>query len=367
MATLQTLIIVMSFVQSVISSKDVKNLTVNQCMFKDNENIYDFERLSNNNVWEYLPDENDTQTKITLHFSVCKPLTETPSFCNGTDIGFCVYRTVNGTVDNGFIAMASMSKMPANETFFNHGLYISYDFINGIKCGVLTDTRITIFFVCQRKLKRRLIKMSLTRSCDPFVIWETEAACPKQIVRKDAHKCIIRFSNSEDDLNLHHLHSSTYYNVSNQYVINICGPIHDYPCGDENTTVCDIRHPEKPVAIATNENTTLTWDDGILSLVYIGNDNFNVYLDIVCLKNLHDPFVIVKAHGFYGLRFRIFTSAVCTPIYPKCVIRDRKGIYYDLRDLRRSSENWRVDTNLRVSISVLDFIILHEFMNDVSC
>ena len=349
MANVYTLFFIVLFFQSVVLSESDEKLSVNQCIFKENDNMYDFSSLSYNNMWEYFPGETDSDIKITVHFSVCKPLTEVPSFCRGPDIGFCLYKTKNGIVDSNLITMGSISHSPINETFHNQGVYISYDFENVIKCGEPTNSQIKVFFVCQRKLKRRVIRMTLNKSCDPLVIWETEAACPKQLRRQDSHKCIIKFSNSDDNLNLHHLYSSTYYNVSGQYILNICGPINGYQCGNENTTVCDIRHPEKPVAIATNENTTLAWEDGVLSLVYIGSDNFNVYLDIFCLKNVHDPFVIVKSHGFFGIRFRIFTSATCTPIYPKCLVRDRKQNYYDLRNLRLATSNWRVDAYYRVS------------------
>lgn len=331
------------------------------CIYKKGEHIYDLSSLAQKNFWFFAEPDADNK-EVIFFLSICHPI-ENISSCQDNS-GICMTKVNSSLIhSNGYklknnveinnISFTSIGKIPKEgpEVFQEGSLKYMYE--NGSICNdgfTNKSYSVALFLQCPRLLDIETPGPQLMSSsgCNYIFVWETKAACPKGI-EPTSDPCVIQFSNSEYQLNLHSLHTDTFYKVfgkNSSFEINICGPIQNGSCPD-NTAICDTSDSQKPKVLATSEQISFNWKEDALIISYIntkhkeGFSSVNIYL--YCNRQAFTPrlhFLPSNTSNFYN--FSISTINVCNPEPSDCVFEDNKLNVYDLRPLHKKEANWEV-------------------------
>ncbi|CAL4060201.1 unnamed protein product [Meganyctiphanes norvegica] len=333
------------------------------CKVVSGEHVYDLSELALRDKWKHVETLHTGSggDKSVTYLSLCHPLRNVPDFC-ANQTGVCQSKIIenegsegNDTREELVVANGGMLSKQGF-TVSNEG-WLEYIYENGETCnhrGKKVSRKTYINFLCPGEGTTETTGpvMMSSPGCEIIFAWMTQAACPKKLEFSNATSCIVKFSNSDHNLNLHTLHSTTYWNASGSegknYHLNFCGAVENNGCDDPSATICEISDSGEQVVLGTAENMKLEWtpssgnDMDVLTLTYNGPKDSKINLQLFCDKSALEPqiYFFNKKDTIYT--FTVKTVAVCNPETPHCVIEDKKGNVYDLRNLHKPEGNWEV-------------------------
>ncbi|XP_068221483.1 cation-independent mannose-6-phosphate receptor isoform X2 [Palaemon carinicauda] len=314
------------------------------CRVVEGDLEYDLSDLSWSDYW------HSTETLHTEHtkeyfISVCHPLRNAPTSCPGGNSAVCAVTIQDG--DNATRVFHDMGKVPTEIKVADTGR-LEYVYKSGQKCDRRgrDETYVTeVHLICSQGTDESMGPVLMSSpGCSLFFAWMTKAACPKKLEMANATTCMVKFSNSDYTLNLHTLHSLSYYNLSTpdeSYEVNICGPVTNGHCGQDDATVCQLDKASTPTVMGTTKEMKLVWSNEHLKLLY-SYDSKVVEFQFFCERTATLPEIYFVGKNSSAVVFTVKTSVVCTPETPDCVINDDKGNIYDLRPLYKPHGNWKV-------------------------
>ena len=337
---LVSLALFLSSVSELIDS--VHSVDSGPCKIVDGEDEYDLSELSYRDYWRYFETFYTARPTKVYYLSVCHALRNVPS-CVGSNSGICSVQASDSS--NTSHVYQNLGEVPSTFKVADAGR-IEYIYDSGEKCtSTGRDANFTteIHMVCPQRSETPATEgpeLLTAAGCNIFFAWLTEAACPKKLEPNNVTACITKFPNSNHTLNLHTLHSSSYYNVTSHdenYEVNICGPVTNGHCGKEDATVCKLNPSTGPVVMGTTENMELMWSNNHFKLTYKYNSKI-FEIQLYCDRKATSPQIYFDSPGV----FMVKTVAVCKPDVPQCVISDRKGNVFDLGPLHKEVGNWKV-------------------------
>nr|XP_045597766.1 LOW QUALITY PROTEIN: cation-independent mannose-6-phosphate receptor-like [Procambarus clarkii] len=319
------------------------------CKIVDGAQEYDLSELAGRDHWLYTEKlHTGDDHRRTFYLSLCHPLRNVPKDCTGNATGVCVIETsIEGNVTHSEVIGNAGQVTNVVDIKVHEEGWINYVFENGENCsyrGTSRPYKTTMNFICDPDGTHDMsgpVLMSAPH-CQFLFAWMTSAACPKKLDAQNSKTCVVQFSNSTHMLNLHMLHSPSYYTVKSadaSYEMNICGPVTNGSCGEENATICSVNNGTKPVILGTTEDMKLTWSDEALVLVY-EHKNATVELRLYCDRTAIKTHIYFVSKNESTTVFSLKTSTVCTPEPLSCVIQDEVGNVFDLRPLYKSRGNW---------------------------
>uniref|UniRef100_A0A2P2ICE8 Autophagy-related protein 27 n=1 Tax=Hirondellea gigas TaxID=1518452 RepID=A0A2P2ICE8_9CRUS len=335
------------------------------CSIVSENHIYDLSSLAERDYWSYEEKVRYNDFYLNFYFAVCHPIRNLPpgrDHCMGSNSGVCVEQlSKNETLDmeqrfmKVVIPNAGMIT-PDSLIVTNEG-WLEYVYSNGTSCefhGKKSNYKTYLNLLCPSSGAEESagpVLMSNSQ-CELTFAWLTNAACAKKYNEPKITTCIDKFLDSNETLNLHTLHSLTYYNVSSAsrtYQVNICGAIESGPCDGRTASVCDVTDPQNPKVISKTADMEVMWHDDYFALHYNANTTLpknsqekEVTIQFHCNRDAHAPTLHYLNSNETHITFAALTAAVCTPKEQECVLQDRKGHVYDLRPLHKKEENWEV-------------------------
>ncbi|KAF2365181.1 Cation-independent mannose-6-phosphate receptor [Trinorchestia longiramus] len=351
------LIVLAALLSSVVALSDL------DCTLTQDDHYYDLRSLSEKDYWSYEEKSKYPNFNLNFYLSVCHPLRNLPSgsHCFDREAGVCVEqinknssqplseRFMKVVTSNGGLVQSNSMKATSDG-------WLEYHYTDGTPCefhGVKTNYTTYLNLLCPTHGAEESsgpVMMS-NAGCVLTFAWLTEAACAIKLEKPKISTCMDSFNNSEEKLNLHSLHSATFYTASSilslkKYQLNICGAIETGPCGGKNATVCDVSDPSNPVVISETTSMKVMWDGPYFSLKYFGESGTqsqkNVVVKFLCDRHAHNTTVYFISGNVSHIFFAARTTAVCTPKEHECVFKDRRNQVYDLRPLQKKEENWEV-------------------------
>ena len=326
---------------------------------------YDLSGLSKSGAqgnWEVLDDHNPIH-KMKYYINVCRPVIEVPigKGC-ATFAAACRSKfDTNGQeiIDDTSANRGEVKNGPQIEG--DERLYIQYKTSsklctedNGDKSPFLT----TIHFICTKGALTKGPNIPIKiGNCEESIIWETEAACPLEMLESDT--CTIKDPNSEYTYNLQPLKKTgkvDYYTVQNvkngvAYRINICDSILTSSCDKTSnlpSSICEVKSESSKTGIANLNNFKLYFtDDGQMTLNYYGERNSKtgrvteVIVLFLCNQAVEYGVPIFERIEEDKYYFKFPTALACKPQFVDCVTQDSKGNQYDLSALARIHD-WMV-------------------------
>ncbi|XP_058516485.1 cation-independent mannose-6-phosphate receptor isoform X4 [Ochotona princeps] len=237
------------------------------------------------------------------------------------------------------------------------------EYVNGSACttsdGEQTNYTTRIHLVCSRGNLNTHPIFSLNWECVVSFLWNTEAACPVQVMTATDQVCSIRDPNSGFVFNLSPLNSSQGYvipAIGKTFMFNvcgtmpICGTVGDTPASgcEAETQTEDLTNlkPEWPVG---SEKSLQLSTEGFLTLVYKGPSSTrgtSFIIRFVCNddvypgapKFLHQD--IDSRRGVRNTYFEFETALACVPSPVDCQVTDPAGNEYDLSALSAVRKPW---------------------------
>lgn len=307
---------------------------------------FDLRDLAAQDYWEVTETlHTGTNQKRVFYLSLCHPLRNAPELCAGNNTGVCAVKYLDGNeteviVSNGGQIPVTGPKVPEDD-------WIEYVYDSGEECrarGSIDTYKTYLSILCQHDETQEIPGPILLSSpgCQLYFGWMSKAACPKKLDAEKPSTCTINFSNSSHLLNLHSLHSPTYYTVNSSdttYEMNICGPVTSGRCGKDNATICIVNDDSSPEVLGTTDDMTLDWKDDVLILTY-RYQNITTEIQLYCERTATKTHIYFVSKNDTTVIFSLKTSAICTPELPQCVLEDDHGNVYDLRPLHKLKGNW---------------------------
>lgn len=316
----------------------------NNCRVVHGDLVYDLSDLGENDYWHVTETLHTEHTKE-YFLSVCHPLRNAPTSCPKGGSGVCAVTIQDSS--NATRVFRDMGKVPPEVKVADAGR-VEYVYESGEKCDLRgrNETYVTeLHLLCPQGASDESGPVLMSSpGCRLFFAWMTKAACPKKVEVSNATTCVVKFSNSDYDLNLHTLHSGSFYNVSSateSYEVNFCGPVTNGHCGRDDATVCKLDKASTPTILGTTKDMKLVWSDEHLKLRYT-YDSRVVEFQFFCERTATTPKIYFVSKNSSAVIFNVKTAVVCTPETPDCVINDDKGNVYDLRSLYMAHGNWKV-------------------------
>lgn len=347
------------------------------CGISFSDHYYDISSLAEKDYWSY--EEKTKYVGFSLNFliSICHPLRNVSKLCSEPNAGVCVEQikpvknpNSNKNTTSTEIVTPNGGIIAAESLKVTNGGWLEYVYTNGSECdfhGRPTNYTTHLNLLCpslDSEESQGPVLMSFNR-CDITFAWLTNAACPIKLESK-VSSCVDTFKGTKEVLNLHGLHSLTYYNSSsnsneNKYQINVCGAIETGPCDGRNATVCDVTDPSNVKVISTTSDMEVEWQGQFFQLLYNNNTELeryssekNIKIQFLCDRHAHELNIHTIDENDTHINFAALTSSVCTPEKHECVLKDRKGQVFDLRPLYKKNENWEVLDDRRVHrVSIL--------------
>lgn len=333
------------------------------CILETEEFYYDLNPIAEKDYWSYEEESKYADFNLNFYLSVCHPLRNIPSgtHCSDGRAGVCVEKLNKNTtlpVTERFIEVVTPNAGRTRSSSLkltNEG-WLEYTYSDGTPCefhGANANYTTSLNLLCPSHGSEESAGPVLlsNAACYLTFAWLTNAACPLKNEQNRPKTCIDKFINSDEELNLHNLHSETFYKAisapdEKNYQANICGPITNGPCKGKNATVCDVTDPSNPIVIANNSSMSVKWDGPYFSLNYkdstINPTGKTVIIKFLCDRLAHNVSLHFLSTNESHMYFAARTSTVCTPQTHECVLKDRKNQVFDLRPLHKKEENWEV-------------------------
>lgn len=357
----------------------------------DDDFLYDLSPLAQANYFMALDDVRFKDYNLNFYMSVCHPLRNAPEHCSDPKAGVCVEEvTKNNTASpQRFknLVTANAGTITSNSLKVNNQGWLMYVYTSGSACqqnGRQSNFTTYLNFICpagernSNKESPGPLLMSYS-SCQFTFAWLSYLGCPRKIVNPKVISCIDKFNGTNDLLNIHSLHSLSYYNVeagtgprNRTYQVNICGAIESGPCSHQDATVCDVSDPTNITVLSTTADMHVSWQGVFFKLLYnsntsstalIENSQKVVEIKFLCDRGAHNLTIHFMGENNNIINFSALTSSICTPEEHECVLKDRKGQVFDLRPLHKEKGNWEVLDN-RMEFRVSDN---HSFLITCDC
>ena len=334
------------------------------CILDHEDTYYDLTPIASEDHVLYEDDMQYKDWDVNYYFSFCHPLKNVPRICSDPNASVCIEtvsknKTTSGTpVSRKIVVENGGQAKPASLTIDSTTGLLYYKFTDGSKCTYNDKKMETqVVFMCAKtdeEESRGPVVMSRL-ACEKKFMWATKHACPKKREAPVFTPCTLKFKDSNDTLNLKHLHSKSYYNISSattKLQMNICGNVKSDLCKGLDASVCDVTNPHDVKLISTTKNMELERRGGLYSLLYNFNTTLDRYsttkyvkIDFICERNAHDIEFNVMDESDTSIHIAAITSAVCTPKELQCTFKDRNRKSYDLRQLHKPDGNYEVHDN----------------------
>ena len=337
------------------SDSNDQSMIKNSCIVQDNDLFYDLSNLASRNYWHFSEIAlNDTN----LHFflSLCNPLQSSKENIDGAECSnnkndsVCfIYTPQSSRIIDTKLLKSAGKLDPTNVVpeVVQEGS-LKYLFTNGSTCSrgnKALKYKTELHLQCPKSPKDETpgpILMS-SPSCVFIFVWMTMSACPKKLEKVNQEDaCLIKYSNSDDMLNLHSIASDTFYTPQSfgaDFEVNVCSGNKKGKCAS-NVSICDVTDPNNPKAIAYDGDYSLKWEDKTLKLMLNKTqNNASVYFSIMCDKEAITPRIYHMNIG-NSYAFNVYSAHVCIPEPSDCIIEDENYNRYDLRPLELTKGNW---------------------------
>ncbi|XP_045356158.1 cation-independent mannose-6-phosphate receptor [Leopardus geoffroyi] len=320
--------------------------------------------------WYAMDNAGERSTWRKYYINVCRPLNPVPGCDRYASACQMKYKNDQGS----FSETVSISNLGVAKTgpMVEDSGSLLLEYVNGSACttsdGRLTTYTTRIHLVCSRGSLNTHPIFSLSWECVVSFLWNTEAACPIQIMTDTKQACSIRDPNSGFVFDLNPLNNTQGYvllGIGKTFVFNVCGTMP--ACGtfdgkpasgcEAETETKDLKDlkPERQVGL---EKTLQLSTEGFITLTYKGPlfpstgtaDAF--IIRFVCNddaypgipKFLHQD--IDSGRGIRDTFFEFETALACVPSPVDCQVTDLAGNEYDLSGLSQVRKPWAaVDTS----------------------
>ena len=335
------------------------------CVLDLEDHIYDLGSLAERDYWRYEEKDRYGNFSVNFYLSICHPLRNLPNedHCTATGAGqsaVCLQKLKSNKTlkyQDRFLEVLSPNAgvIKTDSLTASHDGWLEYSYGEGMECevnGKKSKYTTIINLLCPPEGTEESpgpVLMS-NLQCQLVFAWLTKTACPV-IKERRVTSCMDTFNNSSEILNLHALHSSSFYNVtaSNKYEVNICGPIEEGSCDGTGVTVCDVTDPNAPKVVSKMASVSVMWHGPLFTLHYNHNtsgtlpkNEKEVVIQFLCDRSAHETVMQYVSSNATFVNFVAMTNVVCTPKEQNCVIKDTKDNVYDLRPLHLTSGNWEV-------------------------
>nr|XP_053644748.1 cation-independent mannose-6-phosphate receptor-like isoform X1 [Cherax quadricarinatus] len=320
------------------------------CQVTDGAQLYDVSELADRDYWKVTETlHTGIDERRVFYLSLCHGLRNAPSVCAGNATGVCVVKHEGGNNTQPQVVVSNAGQLPTTGIRVAEEGWLEYAYDSGQPCphrGGGKTYKTSVNLICPSDVHYGAsgpVFMS-SRGCDFLFAWMTKAACPKKLDAQDPTSCTVKFSNSDQVLNLHALHSSSFYTVKraeSTYEINICGAVTNGSCGRGDATICNVKNGSNPVVLGTTKNMNLEWEEERLILFY-KQEGHSVEIELYCDRSRTTPHIYFVSSNESTTIFSLKTFAVCAPKPPECVVEDDDGNVFDLRPLYKSQGNWEV-------------------------
>ncbi|XP_077611202.1 cation-independent mannose-6-phosphate receptor [Crocuta crocuta] len=321
--------------------------------------------------WYAMDNAGERSTWRKYYINVCRPLSPVPGCDRYASACQMKYRNDQGS----FSETVSISNLGVAKTgpMVEDSGSLLLEYVNGSACttsdGRLTTYTTRIHLVCSRGSLNTHPIFSLSWECVVTFLWNTEAACPIQIMTDTEQACSIRDPNSGFVFDLNPLNRTQGYvvpGIGKTFVFNVCGTMP--ACGtfdgkpasgcEAETQIEDLKNlkPEKQVGL---ERTLQLSTEGFITLTYKGpiypstgtTDAF--IIRFVCNDDIYPgtpKFLHQDIDSGLGIRdtfFEFETALACVPSPVDCQVTDLAGNEYDLSGLSQVRKPWvAVDTSI---------------------
>uniref|UniRef100_A0A673TKJ8 Cation-independent mannose-6-phosphate receptor n=1 Tax=Suricata suricatta TaxID=37032 RepID=A0A673TKJ8_SURSU len=321
--------------------------------------------------WYAMDNAGERSTWRKYYLNVCRPLNPVPGCDRYAAACQMKYKNDQGS----FSETVSISNLGVAKTgpMVEDSGSLLIEYVNGSACttsdGRLTTYTTRIHLVCSRGSLNTHPIFSLSWECVVTFLWNTEAACPIQIMTDTEQACSIRDPNSGFVFDLNPLNNTQGYvvlGIGKTFMFNVCGtmPV----CGtfdgkpasgcEAETQTEELKNlkPEKPVGL---EKTLQLSTEGFITLTYKGplyphtgtSDAF--IIRFVCNDDVYPgnpKFLHQDMDSGRGIRdtfFEFETALACVPSPVDCQVTDPAGNEYDLSGLSQVRKPWAaVDTSI---------------------
>uniref|UniRef100_A0A5F9C0Z7 Cation-independent mannose-6-phosphate receptor n=1 Tax=Oryctolagus cuniculus TaxID=9986 RepID=A0A5F9C0Z7_RABIT len=310
--------------------------------------------------WYALDNSGERMSWRKYYINVCRPLNPVP----GCDRFAAACQMKFQRDQDSYTEVASIKNLGVAKTgpVVEETGSLLLEYVNGSACttsdGRQTTYTTRIHLVCSRGNLNTHPIFSLNWECVVSFLWNTEAACPVQMMIDTDQTCSIRDPNSGFVFNLNPLNSSQGYvipAIGKTFVFNVCGtmPV----CGkvgsqpasgcEAGTHTEDLKNlkPEWPVVERSLQLST----EGFLTLTLKGSSSSrgaSFVIRFVCNddvypgtpKFLHQD--IDSRRGVRNTYFEFETALACVPSPVDCQVTDPAGNEYDLSALSAVRKPW---------------------------
>ncbi|KAM4866079.1 cation-independent mannose-6-phosphate receptor isoform 2-T3 [Thomomys bottae] len=317
--------------------------------------------------WYAMDNSREHVTWRKYYINVCRPLNPVPGCDRNASACQMKYENDQGSLTEA-VSISNLGVAKTGPVVEESGSLL-LEYVNGSACTTSDGQRTTystrIHLVCGRGSLNTHPIFTFNWECVVSFLWNTEAACPIQMITDTDQACSIRDPNSGFVFNLNPLNNSQGYVVSGigkTFVFNVCGtmPV----CGtvggkpafgcEAETQTEDLKNlkPERPVGF---EKSLQLSTEGFLTLTYKGfspQDRGTAFIiRFICnddkypgtAKFLHQD--IDSARGIRNTYFEFETALACLPSLVDCQVTDPAGNEYDLSALSTVRKPWTaVDT-----------------------
>ncbi|KAF5914863.1 hypothetical protein HPG69_010929 [Diceros bicornis minor] len=270
-----------------------------ECVVTDPSTLeqYDLSRLAKSEGglggnWYALDNAGDRSTWRKYYINVCRPLNPVPGCDRYASACQMKYDNREGSFSE-IVSISNLGVAKTGPTVEDSGSLL-LEYVDGSACttsdGRQTNYTTRIHLVCSRgSLVRRCLSptawsthpiFSLSWECVVTILWNTEAACPIQIMTDSDQACSIRDPNSGFVFDLNPLNKSQGYMVSGvgkTFVFNVCGTmpvcgtLDGKPAsGCEAETQTEEPENVKPERLVGLEKSLQLSTEGFITLTYKG-------------------------------------------------------------------------------------------------
>jgi len=175
-------------------------------------------------------------------------------------------------VGNEYVSFGTLD----SELLYNEeGLTLTYKTdADVLPSGCPLKPKTTVLFKCPSRGFSQPPKLISDSNCQYEVVWETEYACPENLLKGNFKTCQFTAESHGVEINLSSLKNRLYSVKSNDltFQLSICGGLGQTKCGGKDwhsTSVCMSRNDNSSIIVGTTIGSELKYADGEIILTYV--------------------------------------------------------------------------------------------------